>query len=56
MVLIVLLMLIVLRLLGKVELLRPPGISEDEAGRRKSLSCMPNDLRVDRFSVPQTRF
>ena len=38
------------------ELLRPPGISEDEAGRRKSLSCMPNDLRVDRFSVPQTRF
>ena len=38
------------------ELLRPAGISDEEAGRRKSLSCMPNDLRVDRFSVPQTRF
>ena len=38
------------------ELLRPAGISEEEAGRRKSLSCMPNDLRVDRFSPPQTRF
>ena len=38
------------------ELLRPAGLSEEEQSRRKSLSCMPNDLRVDRFSPPQTRF
>ena len=38
------------------ELLRPAGVATEEAGRRKSLSCMPNDLRVDRFSPPQTRF